>query len=75
MSTFQNAVQITRALGLRYLWIDSLCIIQDDKDDWQFESAKMANIYLGSCVTIAATASFDSTGDSSSTDGRLSLEE
>lgn len=57
--TFQDAVQITRALGLRYLWIDSLCIIQDDKDDWQFESAKMAEIYLGSCLTIAATASVD----------------
>ncbi|KAH7400299.1 heterokaryon incompatibility protein-domain-containing protein [Cadophora sp. MPI-SDFR-AT-0126] len=60
--TFQDAVQITRALGLRYLWIDSLCIIQDDKDDWEIESAKMAEIYLASCLTIAATASVDSRG-------------
>ncbi|KAH9218068.1 heterokaryon incompatibility protein-domain-containing protein [Leptodontidium sp. 2 PMI_412] len=60
--TFQDAVQITRALGLRYLWIDSLCIIQDDKADWELESAKMAEIYLESCLTIAATASVDSTG-------------
>ncbi|KAG4425138.1 hypothetical protein IFR04_001705 [Cadophora malorum] len=61
-TTFQDAVQITRALGIRYLWIDSLCIVQDDKDDWEIESAKMAEIYLGSCLTIAATASFDSSG-------------
>lgn len=60
--TFQDAVQITRALGIRYLWIDSLCIIQDDDLDWQSESAKMADIYLGSCLTIAATGSTDSTG-------------
>ena len=32
--TFQDAVVVTRALGLRYLWIDSLCIIQDDEGDW-----------------------------------------
>lgn len=60
--TFQDAVHITRALGLRYLWIDSLCIIQDDKRDWEIESAKMAGIYTGSYLTIAATASADSSG-------------
>jgi hypothetical protein len=32
--TFQDAVLMTRRLGIRYLWIDSLCIIQDDGDDW-----------------------------------------
>jgi hypothetical protein len=35
---FIDAVAITKRLGLRYLWIDSVCIIQDDKDDWQKES-------------------------------------
>ncbi|KAL2072773.1 hypothetical protein VTL71DRAFT_12116 [Oculimacula yallundae] len=60
--TFQEAVQITRALGVRYLWIDSLCIMQDDKEDWERESTKMAGIYMESCLTIAATASSDSTG-------------
>lgn len=40
----QDTVLITKALGLRYLWIDSCCIIQDDTDDWAKESAKMAGI-------------------------------
>jgi len=60
--TFQDAVQIARALGFQYLWIDSLCIIQDDTTDWELESAKMAGIYEESCLTIAATASVDSKG-------------
>jgi hypothetical protein len=37
--TFMHAVQVTRALGLRYLWIDSLCIVQDDPQDWEAEAA------------------------------------
>ena len=43
--TFQDAITITRELGIRYIWIDSLCIIQDDKEDWERVSAKMAEIY------------------------------
>jgi hypothetical protein len=43
--TFQNAVFLTRALGLRYLWIDSLCIIQNDIDDWNSESTSMMALY------------------------------
>lgn len=52
--TFQDAVAITRALGLRYLWIDSLCIIQDDLNDWHRESAVMGLIYERARLTIAA---------------------
>ena len=52
--TFQDALVITEKLGLRYLWIDSLCIIQDDLWDWEIESKKMAEIYKGSMLTIAA---------------------
>jgi len=52
--TFQDAIIITRQLGMRYLWIDSLCIIQDSQDDWIHESAKMGNIYKNAVVTIAA---------------------
>jgi hypothetical protein len=59
--TFQHAVQITRALNFRYLWIDSICIIQNDELDWQRESANMCNIYKNSAVTIAADAASDST--------------
>jgi hypothetical protein len=57
--TFQNALVITEKLGLRYLWIDSLCIIQDDLLDWETESKKMADIYKGSMVTIAAAKARD----------------
>lgn len=57
---FQDAIIITRQLGLRYLWVDSLCIIQDSKRDWETESAKMGAIYEHSYVTISATNSGDS---------------
>ena len=55
--TFQDAVNVTRWLGLRYLWIDSLCIIQDDQNDWQEQSAEMANIYGDALLVIAASVS------------------
>ena len=53
-ATFRDAVTITRNLGLRYIWIDSLCIIQDSKEDWEHEAARMADVYKNSYVTIAA---------------------
>lgn len=55
---FQDAVKITRLLGIKYIWIDSLCIIQDTKD-WDVESQKMGLYYGNSWLTIAATASQD----------------
>jgi len=58
--TFLEAIQFTRALGLRFIWIDSLCIVQDDTDDWIRESARMASIFQNSTLTIAATAGLDS---------------
>ena len=60
--TFQDAFTVTRALGLQYIWIDALCIIQDSQDDWQVESAQMCNIYSNSFCNIAATASVDGSG-------------
>jgi len=60
--TFQDSVTMVRKLGLRYLWIDSLCIIQDDPDDWSKESGKMANVYQGAYLTIAATKSSSDDG-------------
>ena len=56
-ATFKDAVDLTRLLGLRFLWIDSLCIIQDDTDDWRHEGSKMASIYADSYITLAAVAS------------------
>ncbi|KAM0354831.1 hypothetical protein ACHAPU_000658 [Fusarium lateritium] len=52
--TYQDAIKVTRHLGLRYLWIDSLCICQDDADDWARESATMQQVYAGAYVSIAA---------------------
>ncbi|MBE3044755.1 HET domain-containing protein, partial [Candidatus Bathyarchaeota archaeon] len=46
-ANFQDAILITRGLGLRYLWVDSLCIIQDRRHDWTIESGKMGDIYRG----------------------------
>lgn len=53
--TFQEATSICLSLGLRYLWIDSLCIIQDLKTDWDHEAARMCNIYSNAWLGIAAT--------------------
>lgn len=61
-NTFRHAVEITRGLGIRYLWIDSLCIIQDDKKDWEIESAKMADVYMGSQLNLAATQASNGSG-------------
>ena len=60
--TFLDAVQIARRLNIRYLWIDSLCIIQDSTSDWEHESSKMADVYANSYLTIAASSSPDSNG-------------
>jgi hypothetical protein len=58
--TFKDAVLITRALGLQYLWIDSLCIVQDSPQDWLKESTQMGTIYKHAVVTIAAEGAKDS---------------
>ena len=52
--TFREAVLITRRLGIRYLWIDSLCILQDSRTDWEKESAVMGDIYAWGYLNIAA---------------------
>ncbi|VUC20107.1 unnamed protein product [Clonostachys rosea] len=58
--SFQEAISVTVYLGVKYIWIDSLCIIQDDKEDWKIQAAQMCNIYRGSYLTIAATSTTDS---------------
>jgi hypothetical protein len=56
-ATFQHAIVITWTLGIQYLWIDAICIIQDDTRDWELESGRMASIYGNSYLTISATSS------------------
>jgi hypothetical protein len=58
--TFQDAITVTRQLDLRYLWIDSLCIIQDDSGDWATESQKMEGVFKNAYCTIAATSAENS---------------
>ncbi|KAM3068464.1 hypothetical protein ACMFMG_009606 [Clarireedia jacksonii] len=64
-ANFQDAITITRELGVQYLWIDSLCIQQDSKSDWEKESKKMGTVYRDALVTVYAMSS------SRSTDGIL----
>lgn len=53
-ATIQDAIQVTLGLGFHYLWVDSLCIVQDDPDELIHEIAKMASIYSQAVVTISA---------------------
>ena len=53
--TFRDALHITMVLGYKFIWIDSLCIIQDSPEDWQREALTMASVYGNAVCTIAAT--------------------
>lgn len=55
--SFQDAIRITRDLGIHYLWIDSLCILQDSLADWEKEASLMGQVYAGSCCTFTAASS------------------
>jgi hypothetical protein len=57
--TFQEAIEVTQRLGIRYLWIDSLCISQGDKEEWLREGATMDQVYMNSYVNLAAVDSED----------------
>ncbi|EEY19276.1 conserved hypothetical protein [Verticillium alfalfae VaMs.102] len=69
--TFQDAITVARQLDVEYMWIDSLCIIQDDEDDWAVESLKMGFIYERAYLTVAAaTAAGDRQGFLGGSPGR-----
>lgn len=53
----RETIGLCRKIGLLYLWIDALCIVQDDEDDWAEESARMGSIYQNAHLTIAAASS------------------
>lgn len=59
---FRDAIKLCRMVNCNYLWIDSLCIVQDDLSDWEIESKKMAAIYSNAEFNIAATLSANSSG-------------
>jgi hypothetical protein len=58
--TFRDAIIVSKMLGVNYIWIDSLCIIQDSMSDWQRESSLMHQVYSNSFCNISATAALDS---------------
>jgi len=60
--TFRDAVNVARGLMCRYLWIDSLCIVQDDPKDWEVQAVLMDEVYSHSLCNIAATGSSNSLG-------------
>jgi hypothetical protein len=60
-NTFLDAIFVCKELGIDYIWIDSLCIIQDDAQDWVNEAALMTKVYRNSHLNIAATGASDGT--------------
>jgi hypothetical protein len=52
--TFRDTIYVARSLGVDYLWIDALCIIQNSVEDWNRESVSMRLVYANSYCTIAA---------------------
>ncbi|KAI1494884.1 HET-domain-containing protein [Biscogniauxia mediterranea] len=57
--TFRDAFEIVSRLGVRYLWIDRLCIVQDSASDWAAEAGTMQGVYRGGFVNIAALGAGD----------------
>ncbi|KAI1207224.1 HET-domain-containing protein [Annulohypoxylon truncatum] len=64
-ATFKDAIKVVRSLGLRYIWIDSLCIVQDDQEDWVREAEQMERVYNNAELVLAAAVA------SSANDGFL----
>jgi hypothetical protein len=53
--THTKVRQVARQVDLGFLWIDALCIIQDDKQDWEEQCPRMENVYKNALVTIVPT--------------------
>lgn len=59
-TTYREGIFVSLALGISYIWIDSLCIIQDDEEDWSKEAAMMKDVFEHCSVNLSATAAADS---------------
>ncbi|KAK4962948.1 hypothetical protein LTR10_000575 [Elasticomyces elasticus] len=57
--TYKDAIRLAKALDIRFLWIDSLCIVQDDPKDWAREAASMGQVYEGASLVVVAAAAQD----------------
>ncbi len=58
-ATFQQAIDMAHTLDIQYIWIDTLCIIQDDPLDWEHEASRMGDVYAHAYLTISALGSAD----------------
>jgi hypothetical protein len=58
--TFQDMANVTARLGFQYFWVDCMCILQDDPEDWRRESSSMGTVYANSWLNISATWATDS---------------
>ncbi|EGZ69721.1 HET-domain-containing protein, partial [Neurospora tetrasperma FGSC 2509] len=59
-TTYREGISVTLALGFSYIWIDSLCVIQDDEKDWAEEAAMMKDVFEHCSINLSATAAPDS---------------
>ena len=59
--TIQDAILISYLLGIQYIWVDALCITQDDKEDWKVEAAKMGDVYSFARLVLSANVTNDCT--------------
>ncbi|KAL2060089.1 hypothetical protein VTL71DRAFT_9911 [Oculimacula yallundae] len=60
--TFEEALFVAKYAGFDFIWIDSLCIIQDSIEDWRKESSTMCDVYSNSGLNISATGAADGSG-------------
>jgi heterokaryon incompatibility protein (HET) len=60
--TIEDAIKICQRLGIKYLWVDALCIFQDEQEDWQNECARVGAYYQNAVFTIAASSSYENRG-------------
>jgi hypothetical protein len=60
--TILEAVQTTREIGERYLWVDSLCIVQDDAEDWNQQAQIMGDLYTGALCTLVSSTNSSTAG-------------
>ena len=56
---FRDAIKVAALLDIEYIWIDGLCVKQDDRSDWEVESLMMGKIYENAFLNVSATLAVD----------------
>jgi hypothetical protein len=59
--TNRDAMEVALRFGIHHLWIDSLCIVQDDSEDWRREANAMQDVYRNGFISVSAVTSSDDT--------------